>query len=106
MAKNYLFRGWCLVSGVSACKRKYKINLYFQTCSKIKSRWVVILNGMYKTLNVPEGRREYFHELGVCMKLFFHYDSSKGKKIDNWITLSQNFSSPKERENAVWKQHI
>lgn len=61
---------------------------------------------MYKTLNVPEGRREYFHELGVCMKLFFHYDSSKGKKIDNWITLSQNFSSPKERENSVWKQHI
>ena len=53
---------------------KNKIDSYFQTCSKINSRWIGTLNVMYKTLNLPEVRREEeFHELEIGKNHIFHY---------------------------------
>lgn len=55
-------------------KEKNKIDSYFQTCSKINSRLIVTLNVMYKTLNLPEVRREeYFHGLEIGKNHIFRY---------------------------------
>ena len=113
MRKNSLFNKWCWKNWLAIC-RKLKLDPLLTPYTKIKSRWIKVLNVKLKTMKTLEEKLDNtIQDIGIGKNFTMKMSkaSTTKAKIDKWDRIKlKNFFIAKEtiirvnRQTTEWEK--